>query len=336
MNAAADERGRQRLLLVLKRVFTAVLLWLLVTRISLGQALSLLGEARLLPMVGALAVFILSVLAGAWQWGQLLEALGISLGGRKLLELYWVGLFFNNFMPGNLGGDVVKVVDLSRAARDPVASATATLADRITGLSALAALALAAAWRLGAESELASLARGVLLGSALFLLLALLFLVGPFFRPLRVLGERWGMLKPGGLPAHILEQLRRVRRRRGLLLRLFVFSLGVQALRVAVHYLVGRSLLGDACPAAGDFFLVIPPLAFALTLPITLGGLGLREGLALPLFAPLGVSGEGAVAIEFLAYLLMLAVSLVGGLLFLLRRGGGGVRPASSGPGEAS
>jgi uncharacterized membrane protein YbhN (UPF0104 family) len=332
MNAAAHERGRSRLLLVLKLLLTAVLLWLLVTRISLGRALELLGEAKLLPMVGALAIFILSVVAGAWQWGRLLKAMGIALGGRKLLELYWVGLFFNNFMPGNLGGDVVKVLDLSRDERDPVASATATLADRITGLSALALLALLAAWRLGADPELATLAHGVLLGSALFLLLALLFLLGPFFRPLRQLAERWGLLKPGGLPAHILDQLRRLRRRRRLLLQLFAFSLGVQALRVFVHYLVGRSLLGDASPAAGDFFLVIPPLAFALTLPITLGGLGLREGLALPLFAPLGVSGEGAVAIEFLAYLLMLAVSLLGGLLFLLRRGDRGARPSPGGP----
>ena len=123
-----------------------------------------------------------------------------------------------------------------------------------------------------------------------------------------------------GFRARILDQLRLLRRQRGLLLRLFAFSLLVQGLRVSVHYLLGLSLLGDQCPSLLDFFLVIPPLAFALTLPVTVGGIGLREGLALPLFMPLGVHGEGAVAVEFLAYLVMLAVSLVGGLLFLLRR----------------
>ena len=92
---------------------------------------------------------------------------------------------------------------------------------------------------------------------------------------------------------------------------------------MGVHYLLGLSLLGESCPSLLDFFLVIPALAFALTLPVTVGGIGLREGLAIPLFLPLGVSGEGAVAVEFLAYLIMLAVSLLGGLLFLLRRSRG-------------
>ena len=98
-----------------------------------GQDLPAWGDFAMfngLPAYGVvwtlLLVFVLSVIAGAWQWGRLLAALGIALGWRKLLELYWVGLFFNNLMPGNLGGDVVKVVDLSRAARDPVASATAS------------------------------------------------------------------------------------------------------------------------------------------------------------------------------------------------------------------
>lgn len=323
---AAGDARRRRLFTLLKLAVTAALVTLLLTRISLTQALALLGRASPLALAAGFLIFALSVVLGAWQWGRFLAALGIRLGPRELTELYWVGLFFNNFMPGSVGGDFVKVLDLSRRARDPVAVTAATLADRLTGLAALAALAIAAALGLWPEPSLRLLARGILVGSALFLLLAGLFFVDPLLRRLHRLGERSGLWPAGGLRARAIEQLRMLRRQRGLLLRLFALSLVIQALRVAVHFAVGRALLGPANPALGGYFLVVPPLAFALTLPLTLGGFGLREGLALPLFAPLGLGGEAAVAIELLAYLLMLAVSLVGGLLFLRRRQGAGPR----------
>jgi len=314
-------RTRRGLLTLGKGLLTALLVLFLLSRISVTEAASLLGAASWPYLFAALLVFTLSMMAGAWQWGRFLAALGIDLSPPKLLELYWVGLFFNNFMPGNVGGDVVKVLDLRRGQRDPVASATATLADRLTGLSALAMLAFLAGWRLSGDAGLRPLARPVLWGSAIFLLLGIFFLLDPVARTLRRLASRFKLLPEEGFRARVLEQLRQLRRHRVLLLRLFVFSLLVQSLRVAVHFLVGRALLGEACPLLFDFFLVIPPLAFALTLPITIGGLGLREGLALPLFAPTGVSGEATVAIELLAYLCMLLVSLQGGFLFFLRRG---------------
>jgi len=315
------ERRRGRLRTLGKAVVTAALVAFILTRISLGEALAILAGARPAALLAALGVFAVSVLAGAWQWGRFLAAMGIPLSVPKLLELYWVGLFFNNFLPSNVGGDLVKVLDLSRERYDPVAAATATLADRVTGLAALALLAALAARLLAPRAELAGLVAPVFWGALVFLVLLLLVLVGPLAGAAHRLARRLGLLPAGGTRARIVEQLRRLRRRRALFGGLFLFSLLVQALRVAVHYLAGLSLLGDACPLVFDFFLVVPPLAFALTLPVTLGGLGLREGLALPLFAPLGVGGEAAVAIEVLAYLLMLLVSLGGGLLFLLRRG---------------
>ncbi|MBM4118156.1 flippase-like domain-containing protein [bacterium] len=333
--APGAARRRRPLLTLLKLALTVALVAFLLARISPGAALALVGRARLAPLAAALAIFALSVVLGAWQWGRFLAALGIRLRPGELTQLYWVGLFFNNFMPGSVGGDLVKVLDLSRRARDPVAASAATLADRLTGLSALAALAMLAAAGLWADPALRPLARGILIGGTLFLLLGALFYLDPLLRLLYRLGERLSLWPAGGLRARAIEQLRRLRRQRALLLRLFALSLLVQGLRVAVHYFVGLALLGMAGPELPAYFLAVPPLAFALTLPLTLGGFGLREGLALPLFAPLGVSGEAAVAIELLAYLAMLAVSLVGGLLFLRRRRAAGAGPAGvAGPGS--
>jgi len=297
----------------------ALVAWVL-SRISLGEAWRLLSRASLLPLLGALLVFTLSVVAGAWQWGRFLESQGITLRFRSVLERFWVGLFFNNFLPGNLGGDVVKVWDLRRSRRDTLASATATLADRLTGLSALAFLALLAALSLGGSPQLAPVARGVAAGAGIFLAGAALFLLDPVATFLRRAAQAAGLLSEEGFRGRLLERLRLLRAHRRRLLGLFAYSLLVQALRVGVHWMVCLALVGPDTPAFPEFFLAVPPLAFALTLPVTIGGLGLREGLAIPLFKPLGLVGEVPVTLQFAAYLLMLVVSLAGGLIFLVRR----------------
>ncbi|MCP4548885.1 MAG: flippase-like domain-containing protein [bacterium] len=320
MSGADGNRFRRIPTTLLKVVVTVILVAIIVSHISLAEAWNVVKGVSWPLFLLAVLTFAISVLAGAWQWGRFLNAQGIGLSTLKILKIYWIGLFFNNFMPGNVGGDVVKVVDLSRSKRDPLAAATATLADRLTGLCSLACLSLIAAWHLQGRESLTVLVRPIMFGSALFLLLAALFYFDPVARVIRRLGEIVGLLSEDGFRGRVLQQVRMLRTQRGLLFRMFCFSLLIQSLRVTVHFLVGRALLGDTFLFLPDFFLVIPPLAFALTLPITLGGLGLREGLAIKLFAPLGVSGEVAVAIELLAYLTMLSVSLIGGILFLRRR----------------
>ncbi len=319
---------RRRILDILRIVLTLLLVAWVLSRISLGQAWSLLLQADVLPLIAALLLFLISVFAGAWQWGRFLAAQGIDLKFRPVLELYWVGLFFNNFLPGNLGGDLVKVWDLRRQERDTLASATATLADRLTGLSALAFLALIAAIPMLSHPDLAGIAMAVLIGAGLFILGAILFLLDPVATLIRRLAQSLKLLSGEGIRGRLLERLRLLRSRKRLLLGLFAFSLGVQILRVGVHWLVCLALVGAATPAFNEFFLAVPPLAFALTLPVTVGGLGLREGLAIPLFRPLGLVGEVPVTLQFAAYLLMLLVSLFGGLIFLARRRRGSVTPS--------
>ena len=319
---------RRRILDILRIVLTLLLVAWVLSRISLGEAWNLLLQADVLPLLGALMLFLISVIAGAWQWGRFLAAQGIELGFRPVLELYWVGLFFNNFLPGNLGGDLVKVWDLRKQECDTLASATATLADRLTGLSALAFLALIAAIPLLDHPELEGIATAVLLGAGFLILGAILFLLDPVATLIRRLAQALRLFSGEGIRGRLLERLRLLRTRKRLLLGLFGFSLGVQILRVGVHWLVCLALVGAATPAFNEFFLAVPPLAFALTLPVTVGGLGLREGLAIPLFRPLGLLGEVPVTLQFAAYLLMLLVSLFGGLIFLARRRRGSIPPA--------
>ncbi len=111
------------------------------------------------------------------------------------------------------------------------------------------------------------------------------------------------------------------RRRLPWLGRIFLFSVGVQALRMLVHVLVAVGLRLDPDPSQVlQLAVLIPLLALSLTLPVTVNGIGLRETVSNALLVHTGLSGHGVVAMEMTAFLVMVAVSLAGGVLWWQRR----------------
>jgi len=104
---------------------------------------------------------------------------------------------------------------------------------------------------------------------------------------------------------------------RRLLLQLSGVALVVQVMRIGVHVLFARALglhVGTAY-----FFLFVPLLAVIVSLPISLNGIGVREGAGMILFGLVGLDRASAFALQFGTYLVAVGVSLIGGLVFLAR-----------------
>ena len=122
-------------------------------------------------------------------------------------------------------------------------------------------------------------------------------------------------LRPG--LEDLAGRLGRFRGQRRLLLVLFLVATVTQVSRIGVHVLVSRALgLHIALPY---FFLFVPLLAVIVSLPISLNGIGVREGAGVVLFGLVGVSRAQAFSLQFTTYLVAVAVSLVGGVVFLVR-----------------
>src|SRR5882762_7053138 len=91
----------------------------------------------------------------------------------------------------------------------------------------------------------------------------------------------------------------------------------VQISRIYVHYLVGLAL--GARISLAYYFLFVPVLAALISLPISLNGIGVREGAAVVLFQLAGLSREQSFSIPFLTYILSVMISLLGGRLFITK-----------------
>jgi len=315
-------RARAVLRWTLKIAVTVLLMAFLLRRISLDELESLVRGMDRVLLASAVAIFFLSNVAGWLQWHVLLRAGGVTLSRRESFRFYFVGLFFNNFLPANIGGDVVKVLDVTRLGADPYRVIAVTLLDRLLGVFSLCLLAAIADLMLIGET------RAHYLAYLLIFIACMIPAIGfYFFRPLG------NALRRGVVKLHlfginrrassILNHLSPFKGQRQLVAQLVGFSMVIQALRVVTHVLVGMALgIHVDATVLCQFFVFIPLLSLAMIPPITINGLGIREGLGIVLFAAAGIGRTDAFAMEFLTFVISVAVSLVGFAFFLSRRAG--------------
>jgi uncharacterized membrane protein YbhN (UPF0104 family) len=231
-----------------------------------------------------------------------------------------VGLYFNNFLPSSVGGDVARGVGLAAYGVPRATAGASVLADRIVGLFALAVTALAGAVLGGVLYP----GRGPWIGAGLIslaLVLSLKFLFDP-----RVLArvQRSRMLAGEGLfsakSRRLLSAGGFLAERGGVLQRAFVLSLGLSAFSTIYHGAIGRSL-GIAVPFAA-YCVIVPAVMIFASIPITLNGLGIREVGFVELLAAQGVPREEATVFALLAFLGTFGFAIAGGLLFVADRRG--------------
>ena len=89
-----------------------------VAKVSPGEIWDTIRPADERYLLGAAALFLMSNLIGSWIWAQLLRAQGVPIPYRKAASYYFVGLFFNNFLPSNVGGDITRISDASNAGKE--------------------------------------------------------------------------------------------------------------------------------------------------------------------------------------------------------------------------
>lgn len=309
--------ARSGTLLALKVALSLGLMAFLFTRIPLDTLGATLRHADRRLLVAAVLLLFGSNLLASYQWERLLAAVEIRIPFWKVVSYYHVGLFFNNFLPAGIGMDVARVLDASRYGQTRATAVSTVIMDRLIGTVALAGLALVTTLPAIDRFHL-TIIYLALVGFFAASVLCLWLAFHPGLLPtLEKLLARVGL---SGLEPHLADlalRFQHFRGKRPLLAGLLLVAVVVQVARVAVHVLVARAL-GIGTPLT-YFFLFVPLLAVIVSLPISLNGIGVREGAGIVLFALVGVDRTRAFSLQFTTYLVGVAVSLLGGLIFLLR-----------------
>lgn len=320
---AAPRAGSAALRWAVKIGVSGALMTFLLRKISFAELERLIRTMDPALLAAAVAVFVVSNIAGWLQWHVLLSASGIRAGQARTFGFYNIGLFFNNFLPANIGGDAVKVYDVTRLGAGVYQVIAVTLLDRLLGVFSLCLLAIVADVFLIAR-EPSPYAYYLALFAACMLPAAGFYFVRPLGNAFRRAVLRVRPLALDRRITSVLDHLSPFKGRRGLVARLVAFSLLIQMLRVLTHVLVGMAMgVTVDRMVLFQFFVFVPILSLAMIPPITINGLGIREGLGIILFAQAGIGRTDAFAMEFVTYIISVLASLVGLGFFLARRAGG-------------
>jgi len=310
--------GRFKAPLILLKILLSVLLFAyVIAKVSPRNVWATMRSADPSLLTLAAGVFLVSSLIGSWLWARLLRAQGVVIPYPRAASYYFVGLFFNNFLPSNIGGDIARISDASKHADHVSPVFSATLMERLIGVVSIGFLAVAASVAAFHRLHLYAVYGATL---AVFLLAVAFFasifhrgILQAFERPFRAVGAQ--RLERG--IARLMDDLHGFRNEGGALAQAFVASTLVQISRIYVHYLVGVAL--GVRISLSYYFLFVPVLAALISLPISLNGIGVREGAAVVLFQTAGLSREQSFSIPFLTYVISVLISLLGGLIFISR-----------------
>jgi uncharacterized protein (TIRG00374 family) len=315
-----------------KLLVSGGLLYWLLAQSNLTTFANILQRTEVWLFVLAAGFFLLSNALGAFQWFLLLRGQALVVSLRQAVVFYWVGVFFNNVLLGNIGGDAMRIYDMRRLTGETSRAAAATFMDRFIGLFSTCCLAL------GACVFVSEVRRPGVVTMLVPVFIALIFLLAiGLSRQLGYLVQRvLHRLLPSRV-AGILQELRQnivvYRHKAPLLVGVWTVSLGVQFSRILVYWAAGAAV---GIEVGLRYFVGFQPVAAIIAaLPISIGGLGVREGVLVELFGGIGVEESLAFSTSILGYAAGILASLFGGVAFVIRR----IQPtsvtASSGDGDS-
>ena len=306
-------RMRKWIALALKGAVSVGLIWYLIDHTDLR-----IDPARFLdiaPVYIGLALLVSAVQYAicVWRWQAVLRAIGQPLPTATVFRLFLIGTFFNQTLPSSVGGDAFRIYLAHKAGQTLSGAVNGVMLERVAIVAAIPLLAgvmlpwllprLEAVIATWAMASVALLAAASVVGIAVLTLLERLPAAVRHWRAVSVLTRLGGDARRLFLvPQHAARVL---------------------ALSVAGHANVSLCIyvlatgLGVGIDLS-DSLALFPLVLLATTLPVSIGGWGVREGAMIAAFALVGVAGEDTFVVSVLFGLLVIAISLPGGIVWLM------------------
>jgi len=310
------KKAKPAIVLLVKLLVSGGLIAYFLARIHIERFFDTLVSANLSMIALALVVYLISQAVSAVRWTVLVRPLGIRTPFKDMISYYLIGMFFNLFAPGTVGGDVSRVYYLVKDQEQydkgrmvpTVNAAMSVLMDRAIGMVVLIWIGAAGLVFYPGYPVPPAI-------RSLTLLLALGFAACAVLIPVlrRVLPD-----DGHSMVVKLRLVLRSYRTHWSAIVQGIALSVGVHLIQAWMHLVMGRAL-NLAIPFS--FCLIVYPLVGTFAaIPISLNGLGLREAGYIFLLGLIGITTENGVAFGLLLFMIVALDSLIGGIVFLIKR----------------
>ena len=254
----------------------------------------------------------------AFRLQALLKTQNVYLPISFLSASTVVGMFFNNFLPTTVGGDIYRGYDVTKRSGFPLSSSISVIVvERFSGIVASGVFAIAALFlgftTIGGQSIVVPIVIVVIL-----IVLVFFLILNPNVLGLEKLAKRFKPI------AKLLEKLQNVyttllsfKKFKLVLAKVMFYSFTLQFSVILNYWLASKSLGIDL--SLVSFIFIVPVVTIIAMLPISLGGIGLREGSVVLLMVALGAPSEKATMCSLLLFAMLIVLSIIGGIIYGLR-----------------
>lgn len=305
------------------RLFVSVsLILLILQKIDFETFFQTIKSVNVPILFSGVLISILGMCVASYRWCRIIRHTAINtISTFSCVKIYFIGLFYNTILPSSIGGDISKWYYLSVKTSKKKLSFLSVISDRMIGLMSLIFIFFCSA--LGIRILLPDYNLRLIKLIEKIELWIILFLVclGVSLYIIKILGDRTGIKK--GVKENnylsrvigIYDLLQALATNRGLVIFSFLLSLLSHFLIILSSFIISRSIQIDL--GFLYFLLFIPIIIFVTLLPISIGGLGVRESGYVLLFSQVGLDANFAISLSFLVFFSNILRGLLGGFFLL-------------------
>lgn len=260
----------------------------------------------------AISFFLTIPILSTLRWKLVLGVHGVKPSFYKLCKLFFIGLFFNNSMPGLTGGDVIKAYYVTRETSDRKAEAvTSVFIDRVVGIIGLMIVGLIALFFNLQNPDLRRIAAFIIIIFFSLVFFVTILLNKSMFAGMPLMNRLMNRIPFKETVTRVYEAFYRYKHDPQIVVWGVAISLGIHGINCVMVSILGLSVALDGV-SLKHYFLFIPVISVISALPISLSGLGVGEQLYVYCFGLVGAEPEGALAIAIMVRLAVLVCSLPG------------------------
>lgn len=286
----------------IKGLVSVLLLTYLFKKVDLREVWQLMHEVYITYLLTALGLYMIGQILCAYRWKLIARLMDFQNSLKEYVIYHFAGMFFSLFLPTLIGGDIGKCYYLARRNKKTIQSIVSVLADRGSGFVATIFISGLSLYLIDGINIPVQIVWGVLVTNAVLIVAFVLpFFLGNYFdtlgKTVSLLLTYWRMPIP--------------------LFKSILISLVLQLLIIIVHILIGLSF---GLVMSWKFYLfLIPLVTIASMLPVSLSGLGIREGAYVYFFSLANVPQAKALTFAFGWFFVVLVTGLLGGLALFTR-----------------
>lgn len=289
-----------------KILVSIILLTYFLLHANISSTLKVLLSSNIFYVVLCVLIYFIGQVISAYKWGIIAKKMEFKTNTLDFIRYYFIGMYFNLFLPSTIGGDVGKAYYLYRnePSRKKTEAIFSIIIDRVTGLFILLIMATIASFTKYAANLPTYITSGitVITFCAFVTLFLVYFTLNKSLIPVKFLSIEY---------QEYLRNLVSIK----FLLTIFLYSLLFHISVILIHIFIGYSINIDINPIY--YFIIYPIVSILGFIPIAFNGIGIREGAYIFLFSLLSVNKSLGFSFGIIWLFVVVINSLLGGIFYI-------------------